>query len=45
MLNGNGLVALSKDAAIIETPSGARQTFRRRPITADHVIVAWDLVP
>ena len=30
LLNGNRLVAITADAAVIETKSGARQTFRRR---------------
>jgi hypothetical protein len=43
MVKGNRLVALSEHAAIIEMPSGARQTFRRRPISGDHVVLPWDL--
>ncbi len=30
-LNGNRLVALTADAAVIDTRSGARQTYRRKP--------------
>jgi hypothetical protein len=30
MLRGDQLVALSGDMATVETPTGARQTFRRR---------------
>jgi hypothetical protein len=40
LLTGNRLVALSENAAIIETPSGGRQTFRRRAMVADRVAVA-----
>jgi hypothetical protein len=30
LLNGNRLIAISEDAAVIETRNGARQTYRRR---------------
>ena len=30
LLNGNRLIAISEDAAVIETRTGARQTYRRR---------------
>ncbi|MGE3944865.1 MAG: hypothetical protein AB7H90_23765 [Alphaproteobacteria bacterium] len=31
LLNGDRLVALTADAAVIETRSGARRTYRRKP--------------
>lgn len=30
LLNGDRLIAISNDAAVIETRTGARQTYRRR---------------
>lgn len=44
LLHGDRLVALTVDAAIIETPTGARQTYRRKPNEPGRVL-AWDLVP
>jgi hypothetical protein len=43
LLNGGKLVALSRDTATIETSTGARQTYHRRPIDADHIVLAWEL--
>ena len=42
-LNGNRLVALTADAAVIEAASGARQNFRRKPSEPGQVLV-WELV-
>jgi len=44
LLNGNKLVALSEDAAGIETRTGARQTYRRKPSELGQVL-AWELMP
>ena len=43
MLNGDKLVALSENTATIETRTGTRQTWRRRPSEPGRV-VAWELV-
>jgi hypothetical protein len=44
LLNGNKLIALTENTAIIETPTGARQTYRRKPGEPDRVL-AWELAP
>ncbi len=44
LLNGNRLVMLAEDAATIETPTGARQTSRRKPREPGQVL-AWELAP
>ena len=43
LLNGDRLVMLAPDAAVIETKSRARLTYRRRPIAYDRVILVWEL--
>jgi hypothetical protein len=43
LLNGDRLVMLAEDAATIETRTGARQTWRRKPSEPGRVLV-WDLV-
>lgn len=42
LLNGNKLVALTEDTAGITTPTGARQTYRRKPDQPGRVL-AWEL--
>jgi hypothetical protein len=42
LLNGNRLVALSENTATIETRTGARQTWRRKPNELGRVL-AWEL--
>jgi hypothetical protein len=44
LLNGDRLVALSENTATIETCTGARQTFGRKPTEPGRVLV-WELVP
>jgi hypothetical protein len=44
LLNGDKLVALTENSAIIESPSGARQTYRREPSPPGRVLV-WELAP
>ncbi len=41
-LNGDRLVALTVDVAVIETRAGARQTYRRKPSEPGRVL-AWEL--
>jgi hypothetical protein len=43
LLDGDTVRELHRDRAIIETPSGARQTFRRRPVEVGCVLLAWEL--
>jgi hypothetical protein len=43
-LHGDRLVALSERTAKIETRTGARQTYRRKP-SGEHRVLAWELVP
>ncbi len=42
LLNGNDVVELHRDRAIIETERGVRQTFRRRPVEVGRVVLAWE---
>lgn len=42
LLNSNRLLAISEDTAVIETGTGARQVFRRKPNGAGRVL-AWEL--
>jgi hypothetical protein len=42
LLNGDRLVALSENTAAVETRTGARQTFRRKPNEPGRVLV-WEL--
>jgi hypothetical protein len=41
-IKGGRLVGLSSEAAVVETCSGARQTYRRKPTEAGRAL-AWDL--
>jgi hypothetical protein len=43
LLDGNQVVDLHRDKAIIETTTGARQTYRRRPVEVGSVVLAWEL--
>jgi hypothetical protein len=43
LINGNSLVALSTETAIIETPPNGRQTYRRRTLEPGCVVLAWEL--
>jgi len=42
-LNGDRLVELGRHAAVIERRTGARQTYRRKPVAVGHVVLAWEL--
>jgi hypothetical protein len=44
LLNGDRLIALSENTATIETRTGARQTYRRKPNERGRVL-AWELAP
>jgi hypothetical protein len=43
LLNGDKLIALYENTATIETRTGARHTFRRRPLAVGDVVLAWEL--
>jgi hypothetical protein len=43
LLDGNKIVELHRDKAIIEMKTGARQTYRRRPVEVGRVVLAWEL--
>ena len=45
LINGSKLVALTAETAIIETSTGHRQTFQRRPREMGSIVLAWDLDP
>jgi len=42
LLNGDKLIALTEDAAVIERRTGARQTYRRKPSGPGRAL-AWEL--
>jgi hypothetical protein len=43
LLDSHKIVELYRDKAIIETATGARQTYQRRPVEVGRVVSAWDL--
>jgi hypothetical protein len=43
LVHGRRLVALSQDTAVIETSTGSRLTYRRKPIPPGDVVLAWEL--
>jgi hypothetical protein len=43
LLNGDTLVALSSEIAVIERVTGARQTYRRRAPRDGNVSLAWEM--
>jgi hypothetical protein len=43
-LDGDKLIALSEHTATIETRTGARHTYRRKPAVPGHML-AWELTP
>jgi hypothetical protein len=45
LLKGGAVVDLHRDRAILQTESGALQTYRRRPVEVGRVVLAWELVP
>jgi hypothetical protein len=44
LLDGHNLVELREEVAIVETRSGVRQAYRRKPSEPGQVL-AWELVP
>jgi hypothetical protein len=45
LLNGGMIRELRRDGATIETPSGAHQSYQRRPVEVGRVALAWELSP
>ena len=43
LLDGNKVVELDRHKAVIETPTGVRQVFRRKPVAVGAVVLAWEL--
>ena len=44
-LEGGRLLALAAETAIVETSTGQRQTYQRRPVEVGRVVLAWKLAP
>jgi hypothetical protein len=45
LMNGGTVIEVHRDQAIIETRTGARQTYRRRPVDLGQVALVWELAP
>jgi hypothetical protein len=43
LVKGGLIIDLHRDQAILQTKSGARQTYRRRPVEVGRVVLAWEL--
>ena len=43
LVKGGTIVELNRDRAILQTESGAPQTYRRRPVEVGRVVLAWEL--
>jgi hypothetical protein len=43
LINGGVIIDVRRDRAILQTKSGARQTYRRRPVEIGRVVLAWKL--
>ena len=44
LLNGDELIELDRHKAVIETGTGALQSYRRRPVAVGEVALAWELI-
>jgi len=44
LVKGGAVVELLRDRAILQTESGVRQTYRRRPVEVGRVVLAWELI-
>jgi hypothetical protein len=44
LLKGGTIIELNRDRAILQTESGAAQTYRRRPVEVGRVVLAWELI-
>jgi hypothetical protein len=45
LLNGDKLIALDRHKAVIEKHTGARQTYRRKPVAVGDVVFPWESAP
>jgi hypothetical protein len=43
LLKGGTIVELHRDRAILQTETGAAQTYRRRPVEVGRVVPAWEI--
>lgn len=43
LLDGGRVLVLSETTAVIATPTGTRQTYRRRPLLPGEMALAWEL--
>jgi hypothetical protein len=43
LLNGDRLIELHRHQAVMERGTGARQTYRRRPVAVGDIMLAWEL--
>jgi hypothetical protein len=43
LVKGDKLIELDRHTALIERPTGAQQTFRRRPVAVGEIVLAWEL--
>jgi hypothetical protein len=43
LVKGGLIIDLRRHLAILQTKSGARQTYRRRPVEVGRVVLAWEL--
>jgi hypothetical protein len=44
LLNGNNLRDLDRHKAVIETRTGALQTYRRKPMAVGEMALPWELI-
>jgi hypothetical protein len=44
-IKGGRVASMSMSAAVIETATGARQTYRRKPVVVGEVVLPWELAP
>jgi hypothetical protein len=45
LLNGDKLIELDRHKALIETRTGALQSYRRKPVAVGEMVLAWKLEP
>ena len=45
LLNGDKLIEIDRHKALIETRTGALQSYRRKPVAVGEMVLAWELEP
>jgi hypothetical protein len=45
LLHGDKLVAMTAETAVIERPTGSRQTYYRRAVEPGALVLPWELAP